>query len=126
MEHVIEIPADVKTVKLELERNCAFTLRSLLPQVKDGVELVVEDVFAEDVCTGLGPDLYRLRAADGDSLLRKLTRSRVVEGESLLDLTPAVRFVDPVPTMLNGTLAVHSGTGCIQLTVTPPTPDEED
>ena len=85
MEQTIEIPADVKTVTLELKKQCGFTLRSLLPQVKGEVELVVEDEFDG----GRDCDWYRLRANSGNSLLHKLMRSRVVEGESLLDLTPS-------------------------------------
>lgn len=117
----IEIPADAKTVTLELKKHSSFTLRALLPQIQDEVELVVEDVFDK----GRDCDLYRLKANSGDSLLRKLSRSRVVEGEALLDLTPSVSFASPQPTMLNGTFATLTGTGFIQLFVTP-APDEED
>lgn len=118
----IEIPADAKTVTLELKKHCTFTLRSLLPQVKDEVELVVKDKFG----TNVDPDndLYRLRAGGGNTLLRKLARSRVVDGESLLDLTPSVKLVNPLPTLLNGTLAAYTGTGCIQLIVEPPVPED--
>lgn len=124
MENTIEIPADAKTVTLKLNGSRALTLRALLPQVKAEVELVVIDEFGVGVNTDA--DLYRLRASCGDSLLHKLRRSRVVDGESLLDLTPNVNFVDPTPTMLNGTAANLSGTGCIQLLVKPPIPDNED
>ena len=120
MEQTIEIPADAKTVTLELKKRDTFTLRSLLPQVKEEVELVVNDAFEHDT------DQYRLRAASGNSLLHKLGRSRVVDGESILGLTPEVRFVDPTPSMLNGTLINLSGTGYIQLVVEPPAPCEED
>lgn len=34
MEHTIEIPADAKTVTLELKKRDTFTLRSLLPRIK--------------------------------------------------------------------------------------------
>ena len=119
MEHTIEIPADVRTVTLELKKRDMFTLRSLLPQIKEEVELVVNDEFEHDT------DQYRLRAANGTSLLHKLERSRVVEGASLLCLTPDVMFVNPIPTLLNGTLCNLSGTGYIQLVVEPPAPDEE-
>jgi hypothetical protein len=122
MEQTIEIPADVKTVTLELKKQCGFTLRSLLPQIEDEVELVVEDVFDN----GRDCDLYRLKANSGNSLLCKLERSRVVEGRALLDLTPSVSLASPQPTMLNGTFATLTGTGYIQLFVTPPAPDEED
>ena len=116
----IEIPADAKTVTLELKKQCTFTLRSLLPQIKGGVELVVEDVFDR----GRDCDMYRLRAGSGDSLLHKLARSRVVEGESLLDLMPRVELASPQPTLLNGTFATLTGTGFIQLWVTPPVPED--
>ena len=49
-----------------------------------------------------------------------------MEGESILDLTPSVKLVRPEPTMLNGTFATLTGTGYIQLTVTPPVPNEGD
>lgn len=116
----IEIPADAKTVTLEM--RCGFTLRSLLPHVKDEVELVVIDEFGIGINTDA--DLYKLKANSGDALMRKLARSRVVEGESLLDLTPNVKLVSPEPTMLNGTFATLTGTGYIQLLVKPPVPED--
>lgn len=122
MEQTIEIPADVKTVTLELKKQCGFTLRSLLPQVKGEVELVVEDEFDG----GADCDWYRLRANSGDSLLHKLMRSRIVEGEALLELTPTVEFVAPQTSLINGSFATLTGTGYIQLWVAPPVPDEAD
>lgn len=115
----IEIPADTKTVTLELKKHCSFTLRSLLPQVESEVELVVRDVFGT-----MDTDMYRLKAGSGDSLLHKLARSRVVDGESLLDLTPDVKFVEPQTSLLNGTFATLTGTGYIQLIVEPPVPED--
>ena len=123
MEHTIEIPADARTVTLELKKRDTFTLRSLLPQIKAEVELFIRDKFGAGI--GSDADLYSLRAANGSSLLHKLERSRVVEGASLLRLTPDVTFVNPTPTLLNGTLANISGTGRIQLVVEPPAPNEE-
>ena len=123
MEHTIEIPADARTVTLELKKRDTLTLRSLLPQIKAEVELFIRDKFGTGV--GSDADLYSLRAANGSSLLHKLERSRVVEGASLLCLTPDVTFVSPMPTLLNGTLANISGTGRIQLVVEPPASDEE-
>lgn len=120
MTRTIEIPADAKTVTLELEKRGAFTLRSLLPQVRDEVELVVADEFGTT-----DTDLYRLRAGGGAALLRELARSRVVDGERILGLTPSVRLASPVPTLVNGSLVLGTGTGFIQLTVTWPRPDEE-
>lgn len=115
----IEIPADEKTVTLDIKRACDFTLRSLLPHVKAEVELVIVDEFAharhEDAI-----DYYRLKAPNGKSLLEKLSRSRVVDGKKLLDLTPSVQLVSPKPTLLNGSFATLTDTGCIQLYVEPP------
>lgn len=120
----IEIPADAKTVTLEIEKRCTSTLRSLLPHVKDEVELVVVDEFGKGVNTDA--DLSRLKANSGDALMRKLARSRVVEGEALLDLTPNMKLVSPEPTLLNGTFATLTKTGFIQLFVKPPAPDKEN
>ena len=122
MEHTIEIPADARTVTLELKKRDTFTLRSLLPQVKGEVELVVRDRFGTSA--NQDADHYRLWANNGRSMLYKLERSRVVDGESILGLTPEVRFANPKPTMVNGTLANLPGTGCIQLCVKLPAPEE--
>lgn len=123
MEQVIEIPADTRKVTLELKEHCAFTLRSLLPQVKGEVELVIVDEFGRKF--NYDHDLYRLRADDGKSLLHKLMRSRVVDGESLLGLTPSVQRLEPQTSLINGSVVPLTGTGCIQLWVTPHAPDEE-
>lgn len=122
MEKVIEIPADTKTVTLELEKHCSFTLRSLLPYIKDEVELVVIDEFG--IGANTDADLYRLKANSGNSLLHALMRSRIVKGESLLGLTPNVKLVSPEPTMLNGTFATLTGSGFIQLLVKPLVPED--
>lgn len=96
-----------------------ITLRTLLPKIVDDVELVIVDKFSDtDI------DRYRLKADCGNSLLRMLARSRVVEGESLLDLTPIVRFMSSEPTIINGTLTTITGTGCIRLIVNPPVPED--
>ena len=124
MEHTIEIPADTRTVTLELKKRDTFTLRSLLPQVKGEVELVVRDRFGTSA--NQDADHYRLWANNGRSMLYKLERSRVVDGESILGLTPDVMFTIPTPTLINGSLANLSGTGHIQLVVEPPAPGEED
>lgn len=111
----IEIPADTKTVTLEIEKHCSFTLRSLLPQIRSEVELVVEDVFSEDRYSVKDHDLYRLRALDGSRLMRSLARSRILPGSTYLDLTPKVKLREPLTSLLNGT--VVTGTGCIELWV---------
>jgi len=113
----IEIPADVKTVTLEIEKHCSFTLRSLLPQIRSEVELVIEDVFSEDRYTVKDHDLYRLRASDGSMLMRSLARSRILPGEAYLELTPKVKLREPLASLIDGTFATVSGTGCIELWV---------
>lgn len=116
----IEIPADAKTVTLGLERRpSGLTLRDLLPLVDDVVELVVEDLFA-----GSDVDCYRLRAGGGRALLHKLLRSRIVDGESILGLTPRLEVVEPVPQFANGSIVQMAGTGGLRLYVRPPRPDE--
>ena len=125
MEKVIEIPADTKTVTLELEKNNTFTLRSILPQIKGDVELVVVDEF-KNAKHDNAEDLYRLKAKSGPYMLEKLLRSRIVEGEFLLDQVPSIQREDPTFSLFAGTFGVNTGTGCIQLWVRPPAPDEED
>ena len=104
------------------------TLRDILPLIKnDSVEVVIEDVFA--VSHGgecRDSDRYTIRANGGSYMIAKLERSRVVEGESILGLTPtAIRQVVPPPTLVDGSLDQRSD-GYIQVLVRPPVPDEED
>ena len=113
----IEIPADAKTVTLELEKRCGFTLRQLLPNIGSEVELVVEDVFDEDRFTVKDHDLYRLRGSNGSMLMRALARSRILPGEAYLDLTPRLKLREPLTSLINGTFATVTGSGCIELWV---------
>lgn len=104
------------------------TLRDILPLINhDTVEVVIEDVF--DTSHGgecKDSDKYRIRAGSGSYMMAKLERSRVVEGESILDLTPtAIRQFVPPPTLVDGSLDQMSE-GCIQVWVRPTVPDEED
>ena len=77
----IEIPADAKTVTLELERHSTFTLRSLLPQAKCEVELVLEDVQGKCSC-----DRLRMKANCGQELLLILTLEE--NGSFVVTYTP--------------------------------------
>lgn len=123
----IEIPADARMVKLALKERTSNvpTLRTVLPLIKGDVELVVAQEF-EDKGEKY-TDAYRLKAPSGEVLVEKLLRSRVVEGEHLLDLIPTIKREDPTTVNLYaGTFGVRTGTGCIQLWVNPPAPDEED
>lgn len=119
----IEIPADTRTVTLELkDRTPQLTLRSLLPTIRGDVELVIEDSFSVEQC-----DHTTVKAGDGDQLMKMLERSRVLEGGMILDLRPSVIQ------MRHLVISVHSGrygelanTGVIEIFVTYPKPDEED
>lgn len=123
----IEIPADTKTVTLELKEHCSFTLRSLLPNIRSEVELVIEDVFDEDRFTVKDHDLYRLRGSNGSMLMRTLARSRILPGEAYLDLTPRLKLREPQTSLINGTFATVTGSGCIELWVRlTKRPGEED
>lgn len=108
----IEIPADAKTVTLELERHGTFTLRSLLPQAKCEVELVLEDVQGKCSC-----DRLRMKANCGQELLLMIQRSHVLDAARILDSVPILKVADAVPTMLNGTFSTLTGTSCLQLFV---------
>jgi len=113
----IEIPADAKTVTLALEKRCGFTLRQLLPNIGSEVELIVEDVFSEDRYSVKDHDLYRLRGSNGSMLMRALARSRILPGEAYLELTPKVKLREPLTSLINGSFATLSGSGCIELWV---------
>lgn len=121
MNELITIPADADKVTLAIQRDGQMTLRSLLPQIEGDVELVVEDAFQIDnFNVSKDHDLYRLKCGYGGSLLNALKRSRVVDGEALLDLVPRVKRVDPQTSLINGSFATLTGTGCIQLWVRQP------
>lgn len=131
-EKYIEVPPDVNTVTLALckekgNEGGQLTLRALLPHVVGQVELVVEDAYNVDSFGhSEDRDLYRLAADSGTHLLEKIERSRVIDGDEMLELTPTVSFVPSQPTMLNGTFATLTGTGRIELWVRPLMPDGED
>lgn len=100
----IEIPADAKTVTLEREKRCGFTLRQLLPNIESEVELIIEDVFSEGRFTVKDHDLYRLRGSNGSMLMRMLARSRILPGEAYLNLTPRLKLREPQTSLINGTI----------------------
>ena len=108
MEKVIEIPADARTVTLELKKSSAFTLRAVLPQIKGRVELVIEDVFQTSSMSAV--DRYRVRDVRGRDLVEKLERSRVVNGEYILGLVPTIEADE---------------TGTVRVIVRIPVPGEE-
>lgn len=95
MSQNAEIPADANTV----------TLRSLLPRIRDFVVLAILDRFDGPDC-----DTYSLNAGSGDNLLEKLKRSRVLDGETILGLSPEVSVAGE----------------CVRLAVTLRNPKEEE
>lgn len=108
MEKVIEIPADAKTVTLELKKSSTFTLRTILPRIVNKVELVVKDVHETNSMRSV--DLYRIRATSGKDLTEKLERSRVMDGEVILGLAPIIEA---------------GAENIVRLLVEIPVPDEE-
>lgn len=116
----MEVPADTESVTLNLKKGGGLTLRSVLPAIHAPVTLCVDDVFGV-----MDVDHTVVRANNGDALLQKLERSRVLEGEALLDLVPGIRVIEPTPVLTNGS-GVLNGESVIQLWVTPPRPDEDD
>lgn len=109
MNELIPIPADADKATLQIERERGgATLRSLLPCVHGDVELVIEDVVSVEQC-----DRVVLRANCGGELAKKLTRSRVLEGEFLLDLKPSCIQAAELP-----------GMGTLEIYVTNPKPED--
>ena len=116
----LDVPADTESVTLNLKKGGGLTLRSVLPAIYSPVMLCVNDRFS-----GTDVDQTIVRAKNGDVLLQKLERSRVLEGEALLDLVPEIRVIEPTPVLTNGSIVLN-GESVIQLWVTPPRPDEDD
>ena len=120
----LDIPADTESVTLNLKQaDGRPTLRNMLPTICSSVELVVCDV-----CDEFGRqdwDKIRLAAGDGKDLVKKLTRSRVLEGDTLLELVPTVRVREPRPRLVNGSSCIE-GDSVVELYVAWPVPDEED
>ena len=110
----IEIPADPRTVTLELkDRTPQLTLRSLLPTIRGSVELVIEDSFSVEQC-----DHTTIKVGDGVELMKMLERSRVLDGGMILDLQPSV--------IQSGRYDEPANTDVIEIFVTYPKSDEED
>lgn len=125
----IEVPAETKNVTLEIKRDeHPFTLKALLPHVKARVELLIsEDIDSTvDGRRTVGSDDCRIKAQNGEDLMRKLERSRVVDGMSILELSPDVKLVSEKPTLINGSFATLTETGRIQIIVHPYLCQQED
>ena len=121
----LKIPAGTDSVTLNLSREGGKpTLRNMLPSIYAPVELFVNDGFFDE--SGRETRFHvRLAAAEGESLLKRLERSCVLEGEILLELVPTVRVREPRACLINGTTCIEGGS-VVELHVSWPTPDEED
>lgn len=119
----IEILADARMVKLALkDRTPSLTLRSLLPTIRGDVELVITDSLGAEGC-----DRTMVKAGDGNALMKMLERSRVLEGNMILDLRPSVvQMRHLVISVRSGRYGELADTGIIEIFVEYPKPDEED
>ena len=115
---VVNVPKDTEMVTLLIEKESgkSCTLREILPLVKGRVELVICDTFdkyEKDV------DMFKLLCESGRDMLNSLCRSRIVDGDSILGLTPSIQRVDPLPYLANGTFQMRTEMGLTQLWVKP-------
>lgn len=119
----VEIPASFKMVKLALkDRTPQLTLRSVLPTICGSVELVIEDSFDIESC-----DRTTVKAGDGDGLMKMLERSRVLDGNKILELRPsAIKMRHLVMPVHSGRYGELENTGIIEIFVTYPKSGEED
>jgi len=108
----LDIPANTESVTLNLKKEGRLTLRSVLPAICSPVMLCVND--NSYVTTSI-------RAKLGSELHQKLKRSRILDGEALLNLTPEIRVIEPTPVLTNGSIVLN-GESVIQLCVTLPKP----
>lgn len=119
----VEVPASIKMVKLELkDRTPQLTLRSILPTIRGSVELVIEDSFDVE-----SYDRTTVKAGDGEGLMKMLERSRVLDGNKILELRPsAIKMRHLVVPAHSGQYGELENTGVIEIFVTYTKPDEED
>ena len=119
----VEVPASIKMVKLELkDRTPQLTLRSILPTIRGSVELVIEDSFDVE-----SYDRTTVKAGDGEGLMKMLERSRVLDGNKILELRPsAIKMGHLVVPAHSGQYGELENTGVIEIFVTYTKPDEED
>ena len=119
----VEVPASIKMVKLELkDRTPQLTLRSILPTIRGSVELVIEDSFDVE-----SYDRTTVKAGDGEGLMKMLERSRVLDGNKILELRPsAIKMRHLVVPAHSGQYGELENTGVIEIFVTYTKPDEGD
>lgn len=118
----VEVPASIKMVKLELkDRTPQLTLRSILPTIRGSVGLVIEDSLDVESC-----DRTTVKAGDGEGLMKMLERSRVLDGNKILELRPsAIKMRHLVVPAHSGQYGELENMGIIEIFVTYPKPDEE-
>ena len=118
----VEVPDSIKMVKLELkDRTPQLTLRSILPTIRGSVGLVIEDSFDVE-----SYDRTTVKAGDGEGLMKMLERSRVLDGNKILELRPsAIKMRHLVVPAHSGQYGELENTGIIEIFVTYPKPDEE-
>lgn len=119
----VEVPASIKMVKLELkDRTPQLTLRSILPTIRGSVELVIEDSFDVE-----SYDRTTVKAGDGEGLMKMLERSRVLDGNKILELRPsAIKMRHLVVPAHSGQYGELENTGIIEIFVTYPKSGKED
>lgn len=119
----VEVPASIKMVKLELkDRTPQLTLRSILPTIRGSVGLVIEDSFDVE-----SYDRTTVKAGDGEGLMKMLERSRVLDGNKILELRPsAIKMRHLVVPAHSGQYGELENTGIIEIFVTYPKSGKED
>ena len=119
----VEVPASIKMVKLALkDRTPQLTLRSILPTIRGSVGLVIEDSFDVE-----SYDRTTVKAGDGEGLMKMLERSRVLDGNKILELRPsAIKMRHLVVPAHSGQYGELENTGIIEIFVTYPKSGKED
>ena len=119
----VEVPASIKMVKLELkDRTPQLTLRSILPTIRGSVGLVIEDSFDVE-----SYDRTTVKAGDGEGLMKMLERSRVLDGNKILELRPsAIKMRHLVVPAHSGQYGELENTGIIEIFVIYPKSGKED
>ena len=119
----VEVPASIKMVKLALkDRTPQLTLRSILPTIRGNVGLVIEDSFDVE-----SYDRTTVKAGDGEGLMKMLERSRVLDGNKILELRPsAIKMRHLVVPAHSGRYGELENTGIIEIFVTYPKSGKED
>lgn len=106
----LDLPQDAESVTLNIpEHRAGATLRDVLPVLSGSVTLVVE----------IGPspvvqESWMVSNTSGRALLKTLEKSRFVDANRILGLSPLVKPYVPAPTLTNGTAVLN---GCESIDV---------